>query len=54
MGCGCNKNKDYAFVHYYPEGETGPNGETEKEYRTEVEARAAKIRSGGEWAKIAK
>lgn len=40
MGCNCGKNKNSVWVH------TAPTG-TRKEYRTEVEARAAQIRQGG-------
>jgi len=41
LGCNCgqNKNKKVTYVYSY-------RGQT-KEYRTEVEARAAQIRNGG-------
>jgi hypothetical protein len=42
MGCNCGGNKNASQKFLY----TAPNG-TQKVYKTEIEARAAKIRNGG-------
>lgn len=44
MGCGCRKANTAAVFVY-----TAPNGSV-REYRTEVEAKAAVIRGGGAYA----
>lgn len=42
MGCNCNGKAGTTYVYIY----TAPNGST-TQYRTEIEAQAARIRQGG-------
>lgn len=41
------EGRSMQWVYTYPEGTSGPGGETTHVYRTEVEAKAAAIRWGG-------